>query len=209
MSRCLDWLLKYNSKTEHDVLDVIRMIVIFWYYQFRVLWALSKPYQLWCWDQILQENLVDTMPAVVAIIATLHWAFCGPVPGPQDTQHRVVIIVTIPANAWFVMQGISLQHQQQIWYWQCRKPVLVYHKEDFNRLCHLSAQKWLKMFIYTYIYVYIYSYPKKLVGSILLDSPHPSVCVFVRRWYGFQSSGQRPTYLLCIQGNSKTGILGS
>ena len=31
---------------------------------------------------------------LVTIIATLRWASCGPVPGPQDAQRRVVIIVT-------------------------------------------------------------------------------------------------------------------
>ena len=31
---------------------------------------------------------------LVTIIATLRWASCGPVPGPQDAQRRVAIIVT-------------------------------------------------------------------------------------------------------------------
>ena len=54
----------------------------------------------WIWIAD-KKSLVKRAPAyilseqlVVTIIATLRWASCGPVPGPQDAQRRVAIIVT-------------------------------------------------------------------------------------------------------------------
>ena len=48
---------------------------------------------------------------VVTIIATLRWASCspgtGPVPGPQDAQCRVAIIVTTSGEADSLASGVS------------------------------------------------------------------------------------------------------
>ena len=56
------------------------------------------------WKEVL---LLTSYSCVVTIIATLRWASCGPVPGPQDAQRRVAIIVTNSCTLLWMIQKVD------------------------------------------------------------------------------------------------------
>ena len=58
--------------------------------EFHISWSTSAVFKISL--QILWAQ------GIVTIITTLRWSSCDPVPGPQDTQCRVAIIVTTQGN---------------------------------------------------------------------------------------------------------------
>ena len=103
---------------------------------------------------------------LVTIIATLRWASCGPVPGPQDAQRKVAIIVTSVNHKftkvdfyWFVFvddssHGKFVMNTRQV---TCPWGVLGF------QIGMLSTTHWLVMLI---------KGPKRWVGGVVVETIH-------------------------------------